>query len=131
MRRLDREHVALVHASREPSPRVRRRISRMRTAVEIDRSLCIVETDARMERENALFQRIDLGSDPHVGQPTHAVVGGMLTTLVLADCGDPICIVTVSAQPRCVVDREAKIVAELRPGQSLGTILVIDGRPLA
>jgi hypothetical protein len=103
----------------------------MWTAVEIDRPLRIVEPDARMEGENALLQRIDLGGDSHIGQAAHPVIGGMLTALVLADRGDPIRVVTVGAQPPRVVDRKAEIVAELGAGQPFGTILVINGRPLA
>ena len=75
--------------------------------------------------------RIDVGRDPHVGETAHAVVGGVLTALVLADRGDAIGVVAVGPQPRRVVDRQAQVVGQLGTGQPLGTILVIDGHPLA
>ena len=103
----------------------------MRAAVEIDRALRIVKADARVERKDTLLQRIDVGGDPHVGETAHAIVGGMLAALILADSGDAIGVVAVGAQPRRVVDRQPQVVAELGAGQPLGTILVIDGRPLA
>ena len=66
-----------------------------------------------------------------LARPRIAVVGGVLAALILADRGDAIGVVAVRAQARRVVDRQPEVVAQLRTGKPLGTILVIDRRPLA
>ena len=103
----------------------------MLAAVEPDRAFLLLEVHAQVDREHALRQRIEDLLDAHVRQAAHRVVAAVRPALILGDDGDSIAVVRVAAQAAGVVQRDARVVAELGARQPLGLILVEQRRPVA
>ena len=130
MRGRHRQHVAFPLAGREPLPRVRGVLGRMRTAVHPDRPLGLLPRDVRVVRHELLRRAVELAPDAQVGGAARRVVGGVRLALVFGQREDRR-VPAVPVQAARFVDREAEIVADVRPWNALRLILVEPRRPLA
>ena len=130
MRGRHRQHVAVPLAGREPLPRVRGVLGRMRTAVHPDRPLGLLPRDVRVVRDELLRGAVELAPDAQVRGAARRVVGGVRLALVLGQREDR-CVPAVAVQAARLVDRQAEIVADVGPGNALRLILVKPRGPLA
>lgn len=82
-----------------------------------------------MEGDQLLRHRVENRVDAHVRKAAHGIIAAVRATLIFADDGNPIGVVAVRAQASSVVDGYAHVVAELRPGNSFGQILMKEWSP--
>ena len=101
----------------------------MRPPIHPDSPLHFLKTHARVEGDQLLRYRVENRVDAHVRKAAHGIIAAVRATLIFADDGNPVGVVTVRAQASSVIDENAHVVAELRPGNSFWQILVKEWSP--
>ncbi len=130
MRGGDHQCVPVPFPGRESLPGMARVLRGMGSAVHPDRLFGAIGGEVGVIGNDLLGRRVHLLPDAEVGGPPPAVVRSMCAALVFGQfdqCGIP----AVAPQPRCIIDRQAEVVADLRSGDALEAVFVEARRPLS
>ena len=128
MRRRDSQRVAFPFPRREPLPGVSCVIGRMLAAIHPDRSLRRLPGNVRVECDDLLRIFVDFFRDPEICRPSGRVVRRVRLALMLGQRQQG-CIPTIAPEPRCIIDRQAKVIPDLRTRDALRLIFVESRRP--
>ena len=119
----DLEHVALPRAGRKALPRVLGVRRRMRSAVHVDRALLQRPHHRDVPRDHVLGHRVHGTADAQVRRTARRVIRRVRLALAFGH-GPFGRIPGIRAQPRRVVDRQTRVVADVGPGTALRQVLV-------
>src|SRR4030095_2899405 len=100
----DREHIALPLTRREPLPRMRGIVGRMRSAVHPYCSLGSLPCDVCVVRDEFLRLFVDFFPNPQVCGPASSVVGWVRFALMFRQ-GEQRCVPAVASETRGIIDR--------------------------
>src|SRR5262249_13253803 len=103
----------------------------MRTPIHPDCSLAVPRKKVHVKSDQPLRRRIDFSPNANIAEAAQRVVGCVRAALIFLDDGNTIGIPAVRSHTRSIIDRHLQVVAEFRPGASLGRICVIRGPPFA
>jgi hypothetical protein len=124
----DHEDVAFPAPGGEALPGVRRIRRRVRPAVHPDVALLLLPLDVGAQPHDLLTGVVHVGRDAQVADAAEAVGGGVRLALVFRQRQQP-GVPAVGAQPRRLVDRQARVVADVGSRNPLDLILMEDRRP--